>query len=74
MEILRRLSRNSGGLVEFLLFGTNITDPDFHQLPRDFPWKLAGEINQRQVVTLLNQCDIFADFSTYQAMGLTAIR
>jgi hypothetical protein len=34
---------------------------------------LAGVLNQKQISNLLNQVDIFVDFSTYQAMGLTGL-
>lgn len=73
MEVLRDITRRYGGQVEAWLFGTTPDDPGFGQLPQDFPWKLAGILSPGQVAQFLNQVDIFVDFSTYQAMGLTAL-
>lgn len=71
MELLRRASQQYR--VQAVIFGTVLDDPGFVELPRDFPWKLAGVLNRRQVARLLNEVDIFVDFSSHQAMGLTAM-
>ncbi len=73
MEILRRASKHYGARVEIVIFGVNLADPEFAALPRDFAWHLAGIISQQQVANLMNQADILADFSSHQAMGLTAL-
>jgi GT2 family glycosyltransferase/glycosyltransferase involved in cell wall biosynthesis len=73
MFTFQQVARKFGGSVEFVLFGVSPDDPNFLSLTRDFPWRLAGVLNQRQVANLMNQVDIFVDFSTYQAMGLTAL-
>ena len=73
MELLRQASRHYGADVEVVIFGTSLDDPGFAELPRDFAWNLAGVLNQKQVARLLNEVDIFVDFSPYQAMGLTAL-
>jgi glycosyltransferase involved in cell wall biosynthesis len=73
MEILRRASHRYWGAVEIILFGTTLKDPDFAALPRDFAWRLAGILSPKQVARLLNEVDIFVDFSSHQAMGLTAL-
>ena len=73
MEVLQRASRRYRSAIEILLFGTSLDDPRFAALPRSFPWKLAGILSQRQVASCLNEADVFVDFSTYQAMGLTAM-
>ena len=73
MEILRQIARQYGPKVEIVLFGLDLADPDFADLPRDFPWQLAGILSRQQVAALLNQADIFVDFSAHQAMGLTAL-
>jgi GT2 family glycosyltransferase/glycosyltransferase involved in cell wall biosynthesis len=72
MEVLRDIAQHYGDRVEIILFGTTQDDPGFAQLPRDFNWKLAGKLNQAQMARLLNEVDIFADFSSYQALGITA--
>ena len=73
METLQLASRKFGSGIEIILFGTQLGDPDFDALPHDFAWRLAGILDQRKMASLLNEVDIFVDFSTYQAMGMTAL-
>jgi glycosyltransferase involved in cell wall biosynthesis len=73
MEVLRDFYRAHGETVEIILFGCESSDPDFLALPRDFPWRNAGRLTRPQVAALLNEVDIFTDFSEFQAMGLTAL-
>src|SRR5581483_7499894 len=58
---------------EIILFGCQSHDPDFLALPRDFRWRNAGVLTRSQLAFLMNEVDIFADFSAFQAMGLTAM-
>ncbi|MFN2302652.1 MAG: glycosyltransferase family 4 protein, partial [Anaerolineales bacterium] len=73
MEVLERISRQYGPRVEILLFGTEKDDPNFAQLSQNFPWNLAGILGPNKVANFLNELDIFVDFSSHQAMGLTAM-
>ena len=73
MRLLRRLSHRYGDRVEINIFGVESRDPAWAALPQDFHWRLAGVISPAQVAMLLAQSDVFADFSTYQALGLTAL-
>jgi GT2 family glycosyltransferase len=73
MEVLREVDRRHGGAVEIVLFGCDPDDPGFRALPRDFAWRHAGVLSRAQTAALLNDVDVFADLSTYQAMGLTAL-
>jgi glycosyltransferase involved in cell wall biosynthesis len=73
MELLQQASRRYGDAVEIMLFGTTLDNPGFGALPRAFAWKLAGILSQDQVARFLNEADIFVDFSSHQAMGLTAL-
>lgn len=73
MQVLRRIVRRYGPRVAVTLFGVDPADPGFATLPQDFDWQLAGVITPEQVAWLLGHTDIFVDFSTYQAMGLTAL-
>ena len=73
MELLRRLSHHYGERVSITLFGVSPADPGFADLPQDFDWQLAGMLETDRVAALLGATDIFVDFSTYQAMGLTAL-
>jgi glycosyltransferase involved in cell wall biosynthesis len=73
MQVLREISRKHRGALEVILFGCQVEDPDFYKLQTDFPWQNAGVLNRRQLAFLLNEVDIFVDFSAFQAMGLTAM-
>jgi GT2 family glycosyltransferase len=73
MEVLKEISQIYSEAIEIILFGCHLTDPDFLALPRDFNWRHAGILTRPQLAFLLNEIDIFVDFSTYQAMGLTAM-
>jgi GT2 family glycosyltransferase len=73
MELLREASNKYKGEVEIIIFGTIFENPAFQALPHDFPWKLYGVLSPQQVANLLNQVDIFVDYSSHQAMGLTAM-
>jgi GT2 family glycosyltransferase len=72
MEVLRSIEHSYGARVDVRLFGTAPDHPGFLNLPRDFRWRLAGKLSQRQVASILNETDIFVDFSTFQGLGLTA--
>jgi glycosyltransferase involved in cell wall biosynthesis len=73
MELLKQVTSRNKDEVEAVVFGTSPDDPGYVGLPRDFPFTLAGVLNQRQVARLLNEVDIFLDLSSHQAMGLTAL-
>lgn len=73
MEILRQASRAWPGRIQPVIFGTDMEDAAFGELPLDFAWLSAGVLNRRQVAWLFNEIDVFVDFSSHQAMGLTAL-
>ena len=73
MQLLKEASRKYKGEVEINIFGTRYDDPLFLDLPHNYPWKLYGILPPEQVANLLNQADIFVDYSSHQAMGLTAM-
>ncbi len=73
MELLRETTRRYGSQVEVVIFGAAENDLASNGLPRDFPYTLAGVLSQKQVARLLNEVDVFVDFSSHQAMGLTAL-
>src|SRR4030095_4880507 len=73
MEIFREVERSHGNTIEIILFGSNSDGEDFSQLPTNFHWKNGGILTSRQLALLLNEVDIFVAFSTFQAMGLTAM-
>jgi GT2 family glycosyltransferase/SAM-dependent methyltransferase len=73
MQLLDKAYRKYKGEIEITLFGTSFENPAFQRLPHDFPWKLYGTLKPEQVANLLGQADIFIDYSSHQAMGLTAM-
>ncbi|WP_071517599.1 glycosyltransferase [Geitlerinema sp. PCC 9228] len=73
MEVLREIDRRFGGDVDIVLFGCLSEDPRFQELPHDFTWRHAGMLKRRQVAALMNEADIFVDFSKFQALGVTAL-
>lgn len=73
MHVLKRLAHAHASAVEIILFGCRPDDPAFLQLPHDFAWHNAGVLTRSQVAALLNEIDIFTDFSVFQAQGLTAM-
>ena len=73
MELLQQACQRYGTEVEVVLFGTLSDDQGFSDLPSDFNWNLVGVLSQKQVARFMNEVDIFVDFSSHQAMGLTAL-
>lgn len=73
MRLLKMAYDKYGRLVEPIIFGTTPNNPGFLELTNDFPWKLYGVIPSSKVAALLNSADIFVDYSSHQAMGLTAL-
>lgn len=73
MEVLGAFQRAHADEVEIVLFGIDSADPMFTALPTDFDWRSAGLITRPQLASLMNEIDVFADFSSFQAMGLAAL-
>jgi GT2 family glycosyltransferase/glycosyltransferase involved in cell wall biosynthesis/SAM-dependent methyltransferase len=73
MQLLDEAARKYKGEVEILLFGTAFENPAFKELPHNFPFKIYGILKPDQVANLFSQSDIFVDYSSQQAMGLTAM-
>jgi GT2 family glycosyltransferase/glycosyltransferase involved in cell wall biosynthesis len=73
LEILRELHHAHGDAIEIVIFGCDSNDLWTLEVPNDFSYRNAGTLARRQIAALLNEVDIFVDFSSYQAMGLTAM-
>lgn len=78
MAILREIEEKYKSKVKIFIFGADIdndsNDRDFFAKVRtDFAYEMLGKLNPMQMAELLADCDIFTDFSTFQAMGLTAM-
>ncbi len=73
MDVLREISKRHRENIEIVVFGVDSNDPEFQSLTRDFPFINIGLQTSKQITLVFNELDIFVDFSTYQAMGLTAM-
>lgn len=73
MNVLKKADQIYGLKVLPVIFGMNIHHQAFNELPTDFRWKSAGLLTPGQVASFMNEIDIFVDFSTHQAMGLSAL-
>ncbi len=73
MEVLAAIYTKYGNNIEIILFGVDDDDPDFLNLPRGFVWKNIGKQPPEELALLFNESEIFVDFSSFQAMGLTAM-
>lgn len=71
MKILKEIAQQYGDKIKLLLFGIDKEHPYWKQF--DFPYANLGALTADEVSNLLNNSDIFVDFSRYQAMGLTAL-
>jgi O-antigen biosynthesis protein len=73
MQLLKKAFQHYGKQIEPVIFGTTFENPEFKNLTHDFYWQLYGIIPSKKVASLLNTADIFVDYSSHQAMGLTAL-
>lgn len=73
MEVLQNIQESHRSAVEIILFGEAPESPDFLALPHDFEYRHLGVLSPGNLSALFNQADIFVDFSSFQAMGLTAM-
>lgn len=73
LEILSELYRTHGDTIEIIVFGCHPDDMWMFEVPNDFAFSNAGILTRPQIAHLLNEIDIFVDFSTWQTMGLTAM-
>jgi len=71
--ILKQISEKYKRNVEIWFFGANDINDVVHSRLLDFEWKQLGKLTQHQVASLMSKADIFTDFSSHQAMGLTAL-
>jgi glycosyltransferase involved in cell wall biosynthesis len=70
---MRALAQKLGGAVAIVLFGSERSDPALRAFRLDFPHRFAGVLDDRQLSALLSQVHVFADLSTYQALGVASL-
>jgi GT2 family glycosyltransferase len=73
VNVLRDFIATAGGNIELHLFGENPEDLAYVKMTAGLPHTAHGKLTRGKMAELLGRVDIFADFSTYQAMGLTAL-
>jgi glycosyltransferase involved in cell wall biosynthesis len=73
VDVLRALAQKLGDSVEIVLFGSERSDPAMRPFRLDFPHRFAGVLDDRQLSALLSQVHVFADLSTYQALGVASL-
>ncbi len=73
MKILQQIYQLHGDKIEIVIFGCSSDELQSLEFKYKFPWLNAGILTRPQLAFLLNEIDIFADFSIFQAMGLTAM-
>ncbi|OUD13950.1 glycosyltransferase [Thioflexithrix psekupsensis] len=73
MQVLRAIQHRYADHVRIVIFG--VTDEDLKAvgLPQDFAYENLGMCSSARIAALFGEADIFVDFSTFQAMGLTAM-
>lgn len=73
LKVLKTLHERLGSNVQLRFFGVPQNDPSLTRMDTNFPHTNLGELSPEGVADALDDSDIFLDFSTYQAMGLTAL-
>jgi len=73
VDVMRALAQKLGDGVEIVLFGSDRSDSALRALHLDFPHRFVGVLDDRQLSALLSQVHVFADLSTYQALGVASL-
>ncbi len=73
LRVLDLLHQRFGEKIAITLFGCEPDAPLCKRLAGSFPHRHLGIITRTELASLLPDQDLFLDFSTYQAMGLTAL-
>ena len=72
LRVLEEVWRRHGRGVEITLFGET-REVDGRPIRANFPHRHVGMLHAEGLARLFNEIHVFADFSSYQAMGLTAL-
>lgn len=73
LQTLRDVRLRYGEGVSIEIMGADEGDLLATGAALDFEFNLWGRLSSSEVAALVSQCDLFLDFSAYQAMGLTAM-
>ena len=72
LRVLGEVWKRHGKAVEIVLFGET-RYPDGRPVEAAFPHEHLGMLDAGALARLFNEVHVFCDFSSYQAMGLTAM-
>jgi glycosyltransferase involved in cell wall biosynthesis len=73
VDAMRIVAQKLGDRVEIVLFGSEPSDPALRAFRLDFPHVFAGVLDDRQLSALMSEVHVFADLSTYQALGVASL-
>lgn len=73
LALLHRLKKHYDDKVEIRIFGCENNDIQLHPKYNDFKFINYGRLKRTEVVSLLDDADIFVDMSEYQAFGRTGL-
>lgn len=73
VEVLKKAKTKFGDLINIFFFGANDISDVIDTKYLDFSFNNLGKLNQSQVASVLSNMDVFVDYSSHQAMGLTAL-
>lgn len=72
-RVFGETKKKHGSDLEIYLFGSNNVEEIVSPALLDFEYHQLGKLTQLQVASLMSRLDIFADYSSHQAMGLSAL-
>jgi len=72
-KILLEIKNKFGDSVQVFTFGSEQIPDLVASSTYSSEWHHLGKLTQLQVAALMSQLDVFADFSSHQAMGLSAL-
>jgi GT2 family glycosyltransferase/SAM-dependent methyltransferase len=73
LEVLGEIQEIYGSRVKIVTFGCTSDELDALEKPKNLTLTHMSVIEREDMPALFNAFDIFVDFSSYQAMGLTAL-
>ncbi|PNW32208.1 UNVERIFIED_CONTAM: hypothetical protein BEN50_19485, partial [Euhalothece sp. KZN 001] len=73
MNVLKRIKEEFAEKVRITIFGCYDEDLEAYDLETKFEFTNQGILTREKVANLLRKCDLFVDFSDYQAFGRTGL-
>ncbi|MBC2702344.1 MAG: glycosyltransferase [ANME-2 cluster archaeon] len=73
INLLRNIAVQYKGRVKIIIFGCTRNELNSLNFLNDFAYHHMDVLYRKGLAFLMNELDIFVDFSSYQAMGLTAL-